>query len=94
MKLWKTAGLIALVATASPALAATAQKVESAEAGLSQVEPRAADALRASANDQVVRSDAVKWDEVWGPTVPRADFTVFGEPVRTDAWRVGIDGRS
>jgi hypothetical protein len=94
MKLWKTAGLIALVAAATPALAATGQKVESEETVLSGIEPRSAGELRASANNQIVRSDAVKWDEVWGPTVPKSDFMVYGEPVRTDAWKVGIDGRS
>lgn len=94
MKLWKTAGTIVLVAAATPAFAAAGQKVESAETGLTQIEPRSAIELRASANDQVVRSDAVKWSAVWGSTVPKATWTGAGDPVRAELQTIDVSGRS
>lgn len=92
MKLWKIAGIMALLSIAGPVMAAHTPNVESAETPLNQIEPRSANDMRDAENQHKVMSDSVNWDQVWGSVIPRA--TSGGEPVHAAGHSVSIGGRS
>ena len=93
MNAFKTAACAALMLAAGSAWAV---ELTAPEPNVARVEGRSAANLKTSSAD-AVWSDALKWDQVWGPETPVAsDPAASGQAVRSAAHRDANDvmGRS